>query len=195
MRKTALTVMLLLMTFHTAPIFAADFQARLLLHKQVVFEGRSLGIAGWFVAPDISTTRPLKNLFVAGPCYKDAHSWAEVMLGVMLTSTSQGDTLIKAYEFVGDVRVQCKNMKFFDVFAEFFIRPSDPVMICVITRQVVALHGLPALSAGGEWDWFIEKEIRIGPRLTMSYKTLSITATRQYAEHQNILRLYCLANL
>ncbi|MFH1236608.1 MAG: hypothetical protein V1685_06820 [Parcubacteria group bacterium] len=195
MRKAIAVVLFAITCWAAESSQATDFQTRFLLHKQAVSEGKTTGVAGWFVVPDITTTQPLKNLFVAGPCFKDSTVWAEVMGGVMITSATIGDSTTQTCEFVGNIRIQCKNVGSFDLFTEFFVRPSDPVIIYVLSRQITTSTKLPTLTAGIELDWFVEREIRIGPRLTMSYKALSISLARQYAEYQNILRLYCLANL
>ncbi len=184
----------LLIVFAAGETQSTDFQGRLLLHKQAISEGKSLGVAGWFVVPDISTLRPIKNLIVGGLCYKDSALWVEVMGGAMLTSTAVGDTSTQTVEFVGDVRLLCRDVLSFNTYCEFFLRPSNPVMTIVISRQFISSKCVK-ISCGIESELFTQKEVQIGPRLTLVYKTLSITAARQYAEHHNILRVYTLLNL
>ncbi len=197
MKKIILGLVLGVIFFSPANVFSTDFQVRLLLHKQAIFEQKHLGIAGWFVVPDISTNKPLKNLLVAGPCYKDSLTWVELMAGAFITGSTAKDDSRKPTEFVINLRAQRQHILACDLYIEVLYRRSDPVIPINITRRIFSPLPGAVLSAGPECDWFTKKrELRYGTRVTVKYlKIISLSAAYQFAKGEDILRIYCLLNL
>lgn len=195
MRNALLAVCLIvLLSPHSS---ATNFQARLLLHKQEVASENHFGISGWFVVPDISTAKPLRNLLVVGPCYKDSTMWVELMAGCFITGSTPGNDSTQPTEFAFNLRMQRQRIFTCDLYAELLYRTSDPVIPINVTRKMFSpCHGI-IISAGPEFDWFLKKrDFRVGPRITIKYeKFASFSLAYQFTQNEDILRMYCLLNL
>src|SRR6185369_16880851 len=69
-------------------------QFRFLIHKQYVPEGRSIGLAGWAVKPDVLKADSPKALLVAGLLLKGDGRWTEIMLGELVGPNGHGQEVL-----------------------------------------------------------------------------------------------------
>ena len=91
--KNVLTIALLLFLFaFTSTAKANDFNTRLLLHGQHAVAESNFGVAGWVIAPNI-TSSPSTWLTIAGPTYK-GQGWNMELMGGAVISGGEGKFLL-----------------------------------------------------------------------------------------------------
>ena len=173
----------------------ADYQTRILIHKQFTQKATKIGIAGWSIIPDASTVNPLRWLIVCGPMYKDSSQWLELMVGVMTNGMTniekeKGD----AMDFIFDVRSK-KDFSKGEIAFETFFRKKRSAFISSASYYITKSKKL-VVACGVESDYFFTKsDVRYGPRFMITIHPITFIQTYHFKQGGDIVRTYIVVNL
>ncbi|KKQ27503.1 MAG: hypothetical protein US42_C0008G0014 [Candidatus Magasanikbacteria bacterium GW2011_GWC2_37_14] len=84
-------IMLLLLMLFAGVAQAETYNTRLLIHGQKTVGESQFGVAGWVIAPNVTSSSTWVNL--VGPCY-DGEGWGVELLGGMVVADGKGKLLL-----------------------------------------------------------------------------------------------------
>lgn len=175
-----------------------EYQARLLAHVQNVPEGKTLGVAGWVILPNVMRTTPFRTYTLAGIIARSNERWVELMGGLRLNSDGTRETAL-------DIRVLEQSLKWLDIFAEveYSFTTRQWYLSPILTTTLASKNF--GIKAGVEFDLFLHPQrttFFYGPRVSLHFpvsesvvkNVMFATAYRLQENGEPVLRQYLLVN-
>ncbi|MBN2407074.1 MAG: hypothetical protein JXJ19_05205 [Elusimicrobia bacterium] len=192
--KKSICLIVLMLTASSVFAESADYQLRVLLHKQH-YIGKSAGLAGWWVLPDVTVEdNEWKSLVVAGPLFKYADGWIEVMGGAMIPEVGENDPVV-------NIRVLNKKIDRLGLFGDFeYFFEFERFYFFVMASTPLTLSGIECeVGIESENIIFPDKDdsYGIGPRLGIKfpwYKKASLCCSYEFRNDTDFIRNYILVN-
>lgn len=134
-KKLLFFVVLLLFPLLSLAQTSADYQFRLLFHKQLIEDNNRFGWAGWWVFPNMTAkNNTFRSLVIGGPMFQWNKGWIEPMAGAAVhQNNGYFDPLINVRAsfnpftkliFFADLEPYLRNRRFY-----WFLSATTPVKI------------------------------------------------------------------
>lgn len=203
MRNKICARLLVLFALSASSVFgqAPDYQIRLLLHRQHVPEGGSVGLSGWAVAPNLLAPGPAKGFVVGGLLFRGDRRWTEIMGGVLVDASGTRQPILDIRSYTSGSRLDGYVEGFYNTTTKKFVPSSNFTVALQPVGRLKIRVGLEAEAVflGPEWN-LISAEA--GPRIVFPFPTGGTVSSVAVAYHhriegsgpENVVRVYTLLN-